>query len=218
MRNTAAIILSSHRKGSNSSALGLAVAEGFTQAGGRAEIVDISGLDIKPCLGCGACQRNGGNCSQIDGMQTVYPKIKAASALVLVTPVYWFTLSGSLKIFLDRCYALLESDVLAGKTLAAAFSYGAPDLESSGALNAVKTFQDICGHTRSRWGGFVHAAARERDTLAKDEAVLRAARELGQRLLADLGPGPVCAPEPTRPASKKAAAVKAGRETKRVSK
>ncbi|MDR2726190.1 MAG: flavodoxin family protein, partial [Candidatus Adiutrix sp.] len=110
MSKTAVIILSSPRKGSNSGVLGRAVAEGLAGAGSQAETIDIAGLDIKPCLACGNCQRNGGRCSQVDGMHTVYPKLREASVLVLATPVYMFSLSGQLKIFLDRCYALMNPE------------------------------------------------------------------------------------------------------------
>ena len=185
MSKTAAIILSSPRKGSNSGALGRAIAEGFVQAGGQADIIDLSGLDIKPCLGCAHCQRNGGKCSQIDGMHTVYPKIIAASVLVLATPVYWFTMCGQMKVFLDRCFAVAvgEKVAFADKTIAAAFSFGALDLDSSGARNAIKIFQDICRHTRATWGGFVSASGPDRDAFVKNEAILRPARELGQTLM-----------------------------------
>ena len=187
MPKTALVILSSPRKGSNSSALGQAVAEGFTRAGGEAECLDLSRLDIKPCLACNACQRNGGRCAQIDGMFNVYPKIKTAAVLVLATPVYWFSMSAQLKIFLDRCYALLAptedgAPPLAGKTLAAALSYGDKDLDSSGARNAIRIFEDICHHCQAAWGGFVHGSATERDTFVNDQKILGKARALGKKL------------------------------------
>jgi multimeric flavodoxin WrbA len=186
MSKTAAIILSSPRKGSNSNALGLAVAEGIARAGGRAETIDLSGLDVKPCLACGSCQINGGLCSQLDGMRTVYPKLREASVLVLATPVYMFNMSAQLKMFLDRCYALMtaEHNVLAGKTLAAALSYGADDLDSSGAGNVIRSLQDLCRYTGVEWGGFVHGRGQERDALAQNKAALEQARALGAGLAA----------------------------------
>jgi multimeric flavodoxin WrbA len=185
MSKTAAVILSSPRKGSNSNALARAVAEGLVKAGGRAEFIDLSGLDIKPCLACGNCQRNGGRCSQVDGMLTAYPKIRAASVLVLATPVYMFNLSAQLKIFLDRCYALLnpENNALTGKTLAVAISHGADDLDSSGAGNIVKALQDLGRYTQMTWGGFVHGCGQDRDALAQNGTILEQARALGAKLI-----------------------------------
>jgi multimeric flavodoxin WrbA len=187
MSKTAIIILSSPRKGSNSGVLGRAVAEGLAGAGVRADIIDIASLDIKPCLACGNCQRNGGRCSQVDGMHTVYPKLREASILVLATPVYMFTMSAQLKIFLDRCYALMnpEANGLAGKTMAAAISYGADDFASSGGGNIVQSLQDLCRFIGVTWGGLVHGrGGQDRETLAKDQPVLEQARALGAKLAA----------------------------------
>jgi multimeric flavodoxin WrbA len=185
MSKKAVLILSSPRKGSNSSALALALAEGLKEGGVRVETVDLSGLNIGPCLSCGACRRNGGKCAQMDGMQTVYPQLAAADILVLASPVYWFNMSGQLKIFLDRCYAvaLSEEASLAGKTLAAALAYGDEDPLAAGAVNAVRCLQDICRYTGARWGGCVYGSGLERNALAGNLALLDKARELGRQLL-----------------------------------
>ncbi len=154
MTKKAVIILSSPRKGANSSALALAMAEGLGEGGLEVGVVDLAGLDIKPCLACEACQRNGGKCSQIDGMQAVYPQVQAADYLVLASPVYWFNMSGQLKIFLDRCFAVAASPEgpWAEKTLAAALAFGDTDPYASGGVNAIRCFQDICTYTGARWG------------------------------------------------------------------
>ncbi len=184
MSKNAAIILSSPRKGSNSNALAQAVAAGFREAGGQTEVVDLSGLDIKPCLACEACQRNGGKCVQIDGMQTVYPKVLAADVLVLASPVYWFNMSAQLKIFLDRCFAvaMAEEGGFGQKTIAATLVYGDTDPMSSGAVNAIRCYQDICNFCGAVWGGSVYGSAMERDVLSADTELLEKARELGRKL------------------------------------
>ncbi len=185
MSKKAVIILSSPRKGSNSGTLALAVGAGITEAGGQVETVDLSGLDIKPCLACDACQRNGGKCVQIDGMQTIYPKVIAADILVLATPIYWFNLSAQLKIFLDRCYAIAvgEDNIFGKKVIAAALAYGDSDPFISGAVNAIRSLQDICGYTGAAWGGCVYGSGMEREALAKDEELLAQARKMGRGLV-----------------------------------
>ena len=185
MSASAAVILSSPRKGANSSALALSMAEGFKEAGGNFEVIDLAGLDISPCLACEACQRNGGKCVQVDGMQTVYPQVTAADVLILATPIYWFNMSAQLKIFLDRCFAvaLSESGSFAKKTLAVALAYGDQDPFVSGGVNAIRCFQDICTYTGAKWGGCIYGAAMDRQVLAKDKDLLAKARELGKGLL-----------------------------------
>lgn len=184
MTKLGVIILSSPRKGANSSALAQAMGEGFSEAGGRVETIDLSRLDIKPCLACEACQRNGGKCAQIDGMQTAYPKVIAADVLILASPVYWFNMSGQLKVFLDRCFAvaMTEEGHFSKKTLAAALAYGDTDPLSSGAVNAIRCYQDICNFSGATWGGCVYGSGMEREILAKDETLLAQAQELGRKL------------------------------------
>lgn len=184
MSKSAAVILSSPRKGANSSALALAMAEGFKEAGGTVNLVDLTGLDISPCLACEACQRNGGKCVQIDGMQTVYPQVTAADVLILATPIYWFNMSAQLKIFLDRCFAVASSEAgpFSKKCIAAAMAYGDTDPLSSGCVNAVRCLQDTCAFTGAKWGGVVYGSAMERGVLGKDEELLAKAKELGRGL------------------------------------
>lgn len=185
MSKKAVIILSSPRKGSNSGTLALAVGQGITEAGGQVETVDLSGLELKPCLACEACQRNGGKCVQIDGMQTIYPKIIAADILVLATPIYWFNVSAQIKIFLDRCFAVAlgEDKIFSKKTIAATLAYGDVDPFVSGAVNAIRSFQDICGYTGAAWGGCIYGSGMEREALTKDEELLARAREMGRGLV-----------------------------------
>jgi Multimeric flavodoxin WrbA len=185
MSKSAAVILSSPRKGANSSALALAMAEGFKKAGGSAEIIDLAGLDISPCLACEACQRNGGKCVQIDGMQTVYPLVASADVLILASPIYWFNMSAQLKIFLDRCFAIALSDdgSFSKKELAVALAYGDSDPFASGGVNAIRTFQDICAYTGARWGGCIYGSAMERGVLIQDKELMAKAGELGKSLI-----------------------------------
>ncbi len=184
MTKKALIVLSSPRKGSNSNALAVAAGEGLKEAGVDVGLVDLAGLEIKPCLACEACQRNGGKCSQMDAMQAVYPKIIAADILVLSTPVYFFNVSGQLKTFLDRCFAVATSsdNRFAEKTIALALAFGGGDIFSSGGVNAIRSIQDTCTFCGARWGGVIHARATERDALANDAEIMARARELGAKL------------------------------------
>lgn len=52
-----------------------------------------------------------------DQIKEVFDKIKDYDILVIGTPVYWYTVSGLLKTFIDRLYMLPEAEVLNGKNL-----------------------------------------------------------------------------------------------------
>lgn len=52
-----------------------------------------------------------------DEMKEVLEKTKNFDTLVIGTPVYWYTVGGLLKTFIDRLYMLPEAEILHGKNL-----------------------------------------------------------------------------------------------------
>jgi len=64
-------------------------------------------MKIKPCTGCDACRRKDQkDCILRDDMTPLYSKLRKADAIVMATPVYWFTVSAQTKLFMDRWYAM----------------------------------------------------------------------------------------------------------------
>ncbi len=62
-----------------------------------------------------------------DEIKEVFGKIKDAETLVIGAPVYWYTIGGILKTFIDRLYMLPESEHLKGKKLYLFAQGSAPD-------------------------------------------------------------------------------------------
>ncbi len=114
MKKNVLIISSSARKGGNSDSLCDAYAEGAKSAGHDVEKVRLSTLHIEPCLGCYACEKSG-QCAQHDDMAVLLPKLKAADVIVLASPVYFYTLCGRMKNFIDRTLPLYPYQGFAGK-------------------------------------------------------------------------------------------------------
>ena len=52
-----------------------------------------------------------------DEIKDVLKKIDECEVLVIGSPVYWYTVSGMLKTFIDRLYMLPEAEALRGKKL-----------------------------------------------------------------------------------------------------
>ena len=52
-----------------------------------------------------------------DEMKDVLKEMDKYDILVIGSPVYWYTVGGMLKIFIDRLYMLPEAEVLRGKKL-----------------------------------------------------------------------------------------------------
>ena len=109
-------ILGSPRKNGNSETIAKAVASGILQASGNSvEYIYLNTLSIQPCQGCGGCNKTG-RCVINDDMQKLYTKIDEAHRLFLVSPIYFYSVSAQLKIFIDRCQAQWARKYLLNQT------------------------------------------------------------------------------------------------------
>lgn len=98
--------MGSPRKGGNSDLLSDAFIRGAQEAGHDTEKIYLRDKKINDCLGCFACQKNGGVCLQKDDMQELYEKMKAADAIVFASPVYFYTWNAQMKTLVDRTIAV----------------------------------------------------------------------------------------------------------------
>ena len=102
----------SPRKAATAHVLGIFL-EGVKEAGAEVELIRLAKLNVKPCRGCFTCWTNTpGECIQKDDMEKMLPKIDAADALVLATPVYVDGMTGIMKNFLDRAIPLDSGKVI----------------------------------------------------------------------------------------------------------
>lgn len=171
----------------NSAILADQTARGAQEAGAQVESFYLHGLRIQPCDACEACHLGEEGCIIADDMQMLYPKLRQADAIVLATPIYWFSLSAQLKLCIDRWYALETSqgNQLAGKKFGLIFVYGDSDPFKSGAVNAMRTFQDMTAYLGARIVGMVHGSAGEAGEIKEQPALLERAYRLGKELVSD---------------------------------
>jgi len=175
---------SPRRKG-NSAVLAARIAAGAKAAGAEAETVHLHRMNIRPCTACNACKGHiETDCVLDDDMRELYPKLRAADAIVVASPIYFFTVSAQTKLFVDRWYALGDERdyALRGKRIAIALTYADPDPFVSGAVNAIRMFQDACGYMGAEFAGMVYGSAWEAGEIRKNRALLKKARELGKAL------------------------------------
>jgi multimeric flavodoxin WrbA len=145
----------------------------------------LHGMDIRPCRACEACQKSRDyRCVQADDMTAVYAALRGADGLLVASPVYWFTLSAQSKLFLDRLYAFVGPDGhgLAGKRLGLVLAYGDVDPFSSGAVNALRTFQDAARYLEAPIAGMVYGSAGAPGEVAANAGLLDEAFALGRAL------------------------------------
>lgn len=77
------------------------------------ETVSLKDYRIEPCEACHRCEADG-HCILEDGMQALYPKLQAADALVLASPVYMGGLTSRMRAFMERTWPLRKGQ-LAGR-------------------------------------------------------------------------------------------------------
>jgi multimeric flavodoxin WrbA len=179
------ILKASPRAKSNSSLLADELALGVKDDSAEVKAFSLCEMDIHPCDGCDGChQTPGSGCVVDDDMQLIYPFLLRASAVVLATPVYWFTFSAQLKLAVDRFYALDSPDGhgLKGKSMALLMAYGDIDPYTSGAVNAIHTFEDMCRYTGSPVAGILYGTASAQGEMAANTDLLEKAHKLGVKL------------------------------------
>lgn len=175
------VLLGSPRRNGNSEILAAKAMEGIKAAGGRCEAFYLNKMNIRPCQACEYCRRNSEKrCVLKDDMQPLYQKLKEADAMLLASPIYMFTFSAQLKLFMDRCFACYDS--LAGKRIGILLTYGDTDEYTSGAINAINTFKDEYRYTRSEIVGIVHGSADAKGEIASNARLLEQAFLLGREL------------------------------------
>ena len=96
-------ICGSARKGGSTATL---LQEVLDAIGVDSELIRLSELEIKFCLGCLTCMKQQGKCAIKDDAAGLFDKLLAARAIVVASPNYYYTVSGLMKNMIDRSISL----------------------------------------------------------------------------------------------------------------
>ena len=101
--NYCILFASPHPQG-NTAALLAPFTEQLDSAGCTGEVISLYEMQIGPCLGCRACQRDHSafSCVQQDDMQMIAEKILKSDLIVLASPIYSWYCTPPMKAALDR--------------------------------------------------------------------------------------------------------------------
>ena len=75
----------------------------FSDEGVETEVIQVGGKDIRGCVSCGYCEKNG-KCVVNDLVNEVAPKLEEADGLVVGSPVYYGSPNGTILSFMDRLF------------------------------------------------------------------------------------------------------------------
>jgi multimeric flavodoxin WrbA len=183
MTKNIVILKSSPRPRGNSSVLADRAEAGAQACGANVESFTLHEMDIRGCDGCDEC-RETGVCVIQDEMQALYPRLEKADGIVLASPIYWFTYSGQLKLCIDRWYALLnfKHDLFKGRPFGIILTYGDDDLYTSGAINAIHTFETMFRFLQAGPVEWVYGSLSDVGEAEKNPVLMEKAFQLGKRI------------------------------------
>jgi len=94
---------SPHKAGTTNEALSI-VAEALAGQGIDTEIVWIGSGPLQGCTGCGGCHKHRGRCVHDDIVNECLLKMADCDGLLIGSPVYYASIAGGMKCFLDRFF------------------------------------------------------------------------------------------------------------------
>ena len=108
MSKKVVIISSSPRKGQNSDTLCDEFLRGTQDAGHEVVKYFLEDIEFSSCKACYKCKTPEMKCFQDDGIAEILDDMMDADVIVYATPVYYFEMCGTLKMFFDRCYPIFR--------------------------------------------------------------------------------------------------------------
>lgn len=98
-------IMGSPRIRGNTDLLLDAALNGAQSRGAAVEKITVASLKIAPCREIYACVKDG-NCPIKDDMVAIYDKLLNVDAVIVATPIFFYTVSPQLMTLISRCQAL----------------------------------------------------------------------------------------------------------------
>ncbi len=96
----------SPRKKWNTATLLEKALEGAASQGAETELVHLYELDFKGCISCFSCKtkdhKSYGKCAVKDDLAPILKKVEDADAIILGSPIYFGSVSGEMRSFMER--------------------------------------------------------------------------------------------------------------------
>ena len=182
-------VVGSPRKGRHTDVLADQVGRGFAESGGTVEKVAVADLDLRPCRGCFACMQDLDSvCAQRDDMTELYVRLQEAQALLWATPVYMWSPTAQMKLFLDRLFPFGDYQstrwrcALKGAPVGLVLVYADPDPLTSGVFHAHAILDIVARASGGAVVGTLHTPASDESSLADNPDIMERAAQLGRKL------------------------------------
>jgi multimeric flavodoxin WrbA len=107
------VLTGSARTNGNSDMMAEAFIKGASTAENYIMKYEAGKKDIKGCKGCDTCFSKGKACSFNDDFDELVPLLEKADAIIIATPIYWYSFPSELKGAIDKLYSF----IIGSKTL-----------------------------------------------------------------------------------------------------
>ncbi len=171
------VISASLRGGSFSERLAESFADGAREAGHDVDFVSLKGKRILFCKGCVQCQSTK-RCIIGDSATAIVEKIRTSDVVVWATPIYFYGMSGQMKVLIDRCNPIYVSDYDIRDVYLLTTCADESETAIEGALKGVQGWVDCLPGTRI--AGTLCATGLPVDKRIEDTGFLDKAREMGK--------------------------------------
>lgn len=168
---------SPHANGCTATALG-AVASTLAEAGIETTTIHVGNRDIRGCIACGRCAELG-HCVFDDMVNEVAPLFEQADGLVVGSPVYYASATGTITAFLDRLFFSTPFSKRMKVGAAVVSARRAGTTATFDQLNKYFTINEM-PVVSSRYWNMVHG--RTADDVLCDEEGLQCMRILGRNM------------------------------------
>ena len=132
----------SPRKGGNTEVLLEEALRGAHEAGAEVEKIFLRDRTISPCLEIYGCKRDG-RCVIEDDFHEVAEKMVQADALILASPIFFYTVSAHTKMFMDRCQSFWVKRYVLKQPIAQGRSRRKGAFISVGATRGKRLFEGV---------------------------------------------------------------------------
>jgi len=157
------------------------VTEEIAKSGIETEIIDLGGLDLKPCTACGACKKNKDRrCVLKDDLNPILAKMFEADGFLIGSPTYFGNVTPQAKALIDRAgYVAMGNGNLFKRKVGAgvAVNRRAGALETLQSINNLFLISQMIVPGSSYWNVITALAPGE---IEKDEEGIRTMKTLGE--------------------------------------
>ena len=157
---TAVILNGSPRKHGNTAVVTQWFVDALEQNHYAIKKYDLYNLKFQGCAHCNVCKKDSSkpNCVLNDDFVPILEQLFAAEKIIIISPVYCWSVSGCMSAALDRFYALFKDNLslIANKKIIGAFTAGGDHFQ--GLELCVAMLKHLCDFGNAKYIGILAAA------------------------------------------------------------